>query len=192
MPKTRVDLERDAKVAEILEAAERRLRDGGYDALSMVGIARDLGIAQNAVYWYFPSKDRLFVAALERMLRKILARKPAEGQSVERKVMWFVDQLEELEDVRAAMYERARVSPVVADFVAELNEAWRRMLSNVLAGRLAESELEVAVDTFIATMQGAFLQPASKAERRRMIAFALERLTQPAEQGMASASRAGS
>ena len=123
MPRTRHELEREAKVAEILEAAERRLREGGYDALSVAGIARELGIAQNAVYWYFPSKDHLFVAALERMLRDIVARKPPRRRSLERKVMWFVDQLQELEDVRASMYERARSSPVVADFAAELAEA---------------------------------------------------------------------
>src|SRR3954464_4957874 len=116
MPRTRPELEREAKVAEIVAAAERRLRDGGYDALSVAAIARELGIAQNAIYWYFPSKDHLFVAALERMLRDIVARKPPPRRWLERKVLWFVDQLGEIEPVRAAMYERARTSPVVAEF----------------------------------------------------------------------------
>jgi AcrR family transcriptional regulator len=176
VPRTRSEVERDAKVAEILDAAVRRLEAGGYDALSMAGIARDLGIAQNAVYWYFPSKDHLFVAALERMLRDIVARKPPRQRSVERKVLWFVDQLEQIEDVRAAMYERARVSPVVAEFADGLHETWRHMLTNVLSSRVPESELPAAVDALIATIQGAFFQPRSSAERKRLIAFALERL----------------
>jgi AcrR family transcriptional regulator len=177
--RTRLELNYEEKVAEILEAAERRLRDGGLPALSMVALARELGLAQNALYWYFPSKDHLFVAALEGMMRGIAARKPPRRGGLDRQVMWFVDQLAELEHVRAAMYERARVSPVVADFVAELNAVWRRMLTNVMADRVPETGLELAVDSLLATIQGVLSQGLPTARRRRIVAFALERLTTP-------------
>jgi AcrR family transcriptional regulator len=175
MPRTRSELERDVKVDEILGEAVRRLREGGYDGLSVVGVARGLGLAQNAVYWYFPSKDHLFVAALERMLRDVVARKPPRQPSIERKVLWFVEQLEPMADVRAAMYERARVSGVVAAFAKDLHATWRRMLTNVLSSRVPEDELPVAVDALLATIQGALLQHHTSAERRRVIAFALRR-----------------
>ena len=176
MPRTRPELEREAKVAEIVAAAERRLRDGGYDALSVAAIARELGIAQNAIYWYFPSKDHLFVAALEQILRGIVAAKPPPQRSVEHKVLWFVERLQEIEHVRTAMYERARTSEAVAAFVAQLDATWRHMLAGVLRSRLEEPELSAAVAALIATIQGAFLQPMSAAERRRVIAYAVERL----------------
>jgi len=176
MPRTRQEMDRESKVDEILEAAVHRLDEGGYEALSVAAIARDLGLAQNAIYWYFPSRDHLFVAALERMLRDILGRKPPRQRSLERKVLWFVYQLQEIEPVRAAMYERARTSPVVAEFADELNATWRRMLTNVLAERMEEPELTAAVDALIATIQGAFFQPMSAAARRRLVAFALDRL----------------
>ena len=179
MPRTRPELEREDKVAEIVAAAERRLREGGYDALSVAAIARELGVAQNAIYWYFPSKDHLFVAALEHIMRSIVAAKPPAQRSVEHKVVWFVARLQELEHVRAAMYERARTSPVVADFVARLDATWRHMLAGVLRGRLEEPELSAAVAALIATIQGAFLQPMSAAERRRVVAYAVERLVPP-------------
>jgi TetR/AcrR family transcriptional regulator, cholesterol catabolism regulator len=181
MPRTRQEMDRESKVDEILEAAARRLDEGGYEALSVAGIARELGLAQNAIYWYFPSRDHLFVAALERMLHDILARKPPHQRTLERKVLWFVDQLQEIEPVRAAMYERARTSPVVAEFADELNGTWRRMLTNVLAERMKEPELTVAVDALIATIQGAFFQPTSAAARRRLVAFALDRLVPAAD-----------
>jgi AcrR family transcriptional regulator len=177
MARTRLELDRGEKVAEILEAAERRLRDGGYPALSMVSIARELGLAQNALYWYFPSKDHLFIAALERTLHGIAARKPPARGGLDRQVMWFVDRLAELQHVRAAMYERAQVSPVVSDFVARMNAVWRRMLTNVLAKRVPEPGLELAVDTLLATIQGVLSQDLSPARRRRIVGFALERLT---------------
>ena len=176
MPRTRTDLHRDAKVDEILAAAVRRLEQGGYDALSVVGVARELGVAQNAVYWYFPSKDHLFVAALERMLRDVVARKPPRQRSLERKVLYFVEQLDAMADVRAAMYERARASEVVASFADELQAVWRRMLTNVLASRVPEEDLPAAVDALLATIQGALLQHHTPAERRRLIAYALRRL----------------
>jgi TetR/AcrR family transcriptional regulator, cholesterol catabolism regulator len=176
MARTRTELEREAKVAEILDLAVRRLRDGGYDALSVIAIARELGLAQNAVYWYFPSKDHLFVAALERMLRDVVARKPPRQGSLERKVLWFVEQLEAMADVRAAMYERARVSDVVAAFVADLQAVWRRMLTNVVSSRVPAGDVPAAVDALLATIQGALLLHHTPAERRRLISFAVRRL----------------
>ena len=176
MPRTRTELERDTKVDEIVGAAVVRLQAGGYEALSVVGLARELGIAQNSIYWYFPSKDHLFVAAVERMLRDVVARKPGRQRTLESKVLWFVDQLDALSDVRAALYERARTSEVVAEFAAQLHETWRRMLGNVLRGRVADDDLPAAADALLATIQGALLHQYSREERRRLVAFALRRL----------------
>jgi TetR/AcrR family transcriptional regulator, cholesterol catabolism regulator len=177
VPRTRSELERDAKVAEIVEAAERRLREGGYEALSVAAIARELGLAQNAIYWYFPSKDHLFVAALEGILRKIAARKPRheEAGPVER-ILWFTDQFQALSDLRGAMNERARDSQVVADFVQQLDELLSRMLSNALRRYVRAEELPVAVETFRATVEGTFVKGLNKRARRKVLTFALERL----------------
>lgn len=176
MPRTRTDLERETKRAEVVDAAIRRLHEGGYEALSVAAIARELGVAQNAVYWYFPSKDHLFVAALEQMLRDVVARKPPRQRVLERKILWFVDQLDALSDVRAAMEDRARTSEVVAAFATELQATWRRMLTNVLSDRVDDDELPVVVETILATIQGTLASRRSAAERRRLIAFALGRL----------------
>ncbi|HEX8086804.1 MAG TPA: TetR/AcrR family transcriptional regulator [Solirubrobacteraceae bacterium] len=176
MPRTRTQLQREAKVEEIAAAAAERLRERGYDGLSVVGVARDLGLAQNAVYWYFPSKDHLFVAALERMLREIHARKPPPQRALEKKVLFFVEQLDALADVRAAMYDRARVSPVVAEFVEQLDALWRRMLTNVLRDKVPPGELEPTVDTLLATFQGALLRPHAPDDLRRTVRYALRRL----------------
>jgi AcrR family transcriptional regulator len=177
MPRTRSELERDAKVAEIVEAAERRLRKRGYDALSVVGIARELGLAQNAIYWYFPSKDHLFVAALEGMLRQIAARKPRRKEvGPKERILWFTDQFQALSDLRGAMNERARDSQVVADFVQELDALLSRMLSNALRDYVRAEELTVAVETFRATVEGTFVKGLDRRARRKVLTFALERL----------------
>ena len=176
VPRTRTEVEREAKVEEIVDAAARRLRDGGYEALSVAGIARELGIAQNAVYWYFASKDHLFVAALERMLLDIHARKPPPDRALEKKVLFFVEQLAGMADVRAAMQERARKSEVVAAFTQALDSLWRQMLTNVLRGKVPDDELDEAAATLLATLQGALLAEHTPAERRRIVRFALRKL----------------
>jgi AcrR family transcriptional regulator len=176
MPRTRTELERDAKVAEIVQAAERRLREGGYEALSVAGIARELGLAQNAIYWYFPSKDHLFVTALERMLEEIAARKPTQQVGEVERILWFTDEFQTLSGLRAAMNERARKSKVVADFVAELDALLARMLSNVLRDHVAPGELPVAVETFRATVEGTFVKGLDERERHEVLTFALGRL----------------
>jgi AcrR family transcriptional regulator len=171
-----VTASKDEKMGEILAVAERRLREGGYEALSVAAIARELGLAQNAIYWYFPSKDDLFVAALEQMLRDIAARKPSKQKGEVERILWFTDQFEALSDLRGAMNDRARSSQVVADFVKELDELLSRMLSNALRDRVPADELPVAVESFRATVEGTFVKGLSKRERRKVLTFALERL----------------
>jgi AcrR family transcriptional regulator len=158
VPKTRQAISKDEKVDEILAAAEHRLHEGGYEALSVAAIARELGLAQNAIYWYFPSKDHLFVAALQRMLREIAARKPSKEVGEVERILWFTDQFAALSDLRGAMNDRARSSRVVADFVAELDSLLSRMLSNALRDHVPEDDLPVAVESFRATVEGTFVK----------------------------------
>ena len=176
MPRTRSAIGRDVKTDEILAVAERRLREGGYESLSVAAMARELGVAQNAIYWYFPSKDELFVATLQRMLQEIAAGKPSHETDVRERILWFTDQFQALSRLRGAMSERARSSRVVAEFVADLDELLSRMLSNAMRERVSEEELPVAVETFRATVEGAFARGLEDADRRRLLRFALDRL----------------
>jgi AcrR family transcriptional regulator len=167
---------KQAKVDELVAAAERRLRSGGYEALSVAAIARELSIAQNAIYWYFPSKDHLFVAALERMLRDIATRKPSRSKDRMERVLWFTDQFAPLWKLQGAMAERARTSKVAAEFVENLDELLSRMLSNALRDRVPDEQLPIAVQAFRAAVEGTFVKEVDQHERRRILSFILERL----------------
>src|SRR5260221_14732474 len=129
MPRPRPELNRDEKVGAILAAAEARLLEGGFDALTMAGVARDLGLAQNAIYWYFPSRADLFAATLRRVLQGIASRKPRGGTDVVKRVLWFTDQFAPLYELQPAMNEQARESTAVADFARDLEDLVARMLS---------------------------------------------------------------
>jgi AcrR family transcriptional regulator len=176
MPKTRITESRDEKATAIAEVAERQLRAGGYPALSVAAIARELGVAQNTIYWYFPSKDDLFVAALSRILEQIHAHKPSKQAGKIEQILWFTDQFEELSGLRAAMTERARSAPVVAEFVANLDALLSRMLSGALAEDVPAADLPVAVEAFRATVEGTFVKGLDRRARRRVLTFALRQL----------------
>lgn len=176
MPKTRPTLTKEQKRSAITEVARRVLLDDGYEALSVAAIARELGLAQNSIYWYFPSKDHLFVAALEEMLHDIAARKPGRWDDPTQRVLWFTDQFADLSSLRGAMTERARSSPVVAEFVAGLDALLSRMLANAFRGHVPEDEIEPATKSFRATVEGTFAQGLTKRERHRVLKFTLHRL----------------
>jgi AcrR family transcriptional regulator len=176
MPRTRPELNREDKMTEILDAAQRRLHDGGLEALSMIGIARDLGLAQNAIYWYFPSRADLFVAVLRRILEDIAARKPRHSTNIIERVLWFTDQFAPLYNLRPAMQEQARESQAVAQFVRELDRLLDRMLTNLFRTRVPENELPLAIDSFRAAVTGAYAQGLSRTRRRKLLAYTLEQL----------------
>src|SRR4051794_38480622 len=179
MPRTRHELERDEKSEEILKAAERRLFDGGFEALSMVGIARELGVAQNAVYWYFPSRAALFVAVLRRVLEGIAARKSRGQTDVTGRILWWTDQFAPLYAFRPAMREQARTSSEVAEFVDELDGLLERMLTNVFSGRIADDDVAAAVESFRATVTGTYANGLSARRRRQVLTFTLRQLLRP-------------
>jgi AcrR family transcriptional regulator len=177
MAKTRTKLDREAKVEEIVALAEQRLREDGYDGLSVAALARDLGLAQNAIYWYFPSKDHLFVAVLRRMLGDLAARKPRGNAGHRQRILWFTDQLEPVARLRPSLRERARHTEVAAEFLEELEGLLSRMLSNALRGEgVAEANLPLAVEAFRAAVEGSYAKGMTRARRRKMLTYVLDRL----------------
>ena len=52
----------------VLEVAETRFAQKGYDGAHLESIATEVGVRKTALYYYFDSKELLYVAVLERML----------------------------------------------------------------------------------------------------------------------------
>jgi AcrR family transcriptional regulator len=176
VPRIRTDVARDEKVDEIVKAARQRLLDGGYPALSIIGLSRELGLAQNAIYWYFPTKDHLFVAAMERILHDILDRlPPRQGPCIER-VLWFVERLSEFQALRITMRERAQCSEVVAAFERDVVAWLRVLLVGVISHQVPAEDLDPTVDAVMALCEGVLLREFDEAQRSRLIRFGFERL----------------
>ena len=67
MPRPQSDID-----ARIVEAARSRFLLEGVDGASLRSIARDAGTSIGMVYYYFKTKDELFLAVIETAYRGLL------------------------------------------------------------------------------------------------------------------------
>ena len=176
MPRTRAHLDRDDKVDQIVAVAERRLLEGGYSNLSVAAIARELGLAQNALYWYFPTRDHLLLAALERIIGNVLSQKPR-GRDAVGRIIWFADRLDEFHGLRGAVAERAKVSPLVADFETAFNEQVHALAAAALPDTVPADRVAVTADALLALVEGVLIRRLPRKRRDAVLRFGYERLT---------------
>jgi AcrR family transcriptional regulator len=183
VPVARTKVDRQAKIEEILDAARRRLLAGGYDAMSVAAISRELKIAQNSVYWYFPSKDDLFAAAFRRIIERLVTAKPPARRGRVARVVWVTDQMAEFAPLRAALRRRAAHCAAAARLESDLDGWIRRLLLGETESPRDREDATVAGDAFLATVEGALALDVPAPERQRLIAFAYERLVGSAGEG---------
>lgn len=176
MPLARTGVDREAKLEEILAAAERRLVAGGYAHMSVAAVARELGLVQNSIYWYFPSKDHLFVAVLRRMLTRLAAKKPPKNKGLTAQVLWATDQMHELSPLRSELRDRAAHSEVATEFATALDTLVRRLLLLGIESYLDPNDIDVAANTFLATVEGTFTLGLRKTDRHKAIVYALQHI----------------
>src|SRR6476661_3871443 len=122
MPATRHQQARDEKVDELVEAAQWLFIENGFEATTMAAVAKEASVASNVLYWYFDSKDHLFVAAMTQLVDAAVAHALAasetenDGPDLERGLLSVVEQLSPGRSLIAAVHDRAPHSPVVAAF----------------------------------------------------------------------------
>lgn len=176
MARTHRSQERAEKEHAILEAAEQRLKTGGVESVTVAGVARDLGVVPNSIYWYFPSRDHLVVATANRRLQHLLTAKPPARLTTVEAILWFVDQLGDLHHVRAALKERSDQSPVIAGFLSDLASLMTGLLANALRPLVKADELDLIVDAFTAVVHDTATEAISDERRRDIRRFTLDRL----------------
>jgi len=70
MPRNRQQIPREERTEELLTAATELFLKQGYDGTTVADISAEAGVAPANVYWYFPSKDDIFAAVMDRMLTR--------------------------------------------------------------------------------------------------------------------------
>jgi AcrR family transcriptional regulator len=172
VPRNRADVDRADKVDDIVGAARRQLETKGFAGFSIAAIARELGRAQNAVYWYFPTKDHLLIAAVEQSLHDVLVRKPRGRDPVEQ-IVWFTDQLAGFQGLRLSVRERARHDDEVARFDRDVTDLLRTLLDGLLSASVPPARRGWVVTAVLALCEGVLLADLPPRGRRGVLTEAL-------------------
>jgi AcrR family transcriptional regulator len=88
--------------AHLVEAALDHISDFGYGASTIADIAEHAGIPRGSVFYYFPTKDDIVIAAIEsyvtqahaRRIEKLLGRWSADHRAIDRFQSYFRSRLE--------------------------------------------------------------------------------------------------
>ena len=161
---------RNATAEQILDAAEKRVRVGGYYAMSFRDLADDVAVKSASVHYHFPAKADLGVALVERYRDRFfeeLAKRTASAtprQKLGAFVALYRDALEKGEAICLCGMLGAEsgglpdtVARTVRGFFAA-NIAWVRAALD--EGALSDAAQDDAT-LFVATLQGALILGAS-------------------------------
>ena len=186
MPRNRSDRTRDDKTSELVSIARTLFLEQGYEGTTIAAIARAAGIATNVVHWYFPTKDDVFVAALDSLqsqdLEEAQARiaRSAPGRKkevLEALLTEFVWRRLDRYGLLAALHERLHFSPVVAEFHERAHRRYADYLGRAIDRcPVPAAERKLVVDALIAAMEDLVMHRASKRKARRMMTFLAKRL----------------
>ena len=170
-------MDRDAKVEQVLYAAEAIARTRGLRELSIADVARSLGLSANSVYWYFPSRDDLWIAVVERIGATAFAAKPRASPSWDRQVLWLVDRLAELYPMVALLQDHARQSTRLAAYHRQLRDRIQAHLAAAItqhAPEVANPDEEALA--ILAIVVGCYALEVPPPQRSELVARALRRL----------------
>jgi AcrR family transcriptional regulator len=117
---------------EILTAATRVFADRGYQVADMQAIAALAGVGKGTLYRYFPSKESLFISALQRQLDglKTVAERARDTQA---------DPLEKLRAVMLAYLEYFAANPEFVELLVQERAEFRNQTASLYFVRAQES-----------------------------------------------------
>ena len=156
MARTKREQDRQSKRHEIVEAARELFIQEGYEASSMSRLATTAGVAPNTIYWYFKDKDEVLVAVLDAEFSTRMAEylqlqviKPTE------RLLWIVNQLEQVNRLIATVHSRLEKSPVVNAWHERFHELTEEMLRLELRQvGIASEKIDPLVKISIFTIEG--------------------------------------
>lgn len=146
---------------EILDAAAKLFADRGYAATDLQAVADALGVGKGTLYRYFPSKERLFLAAVDRGMRRLResvdAARATVGDPLEQIVeamnayLGFFDRHPELAEllIQERAVFRDRKKPTYFEHREANVGRWRDLFAGLMAdGRIRDMSVEQIINVF--------------------------------------------
>ena len=140
-----------------LDAAERLLLELGYPGVTTRRVAAEAGLNHGLVHYYFGSVENLLVRVLERFTARLTARQRAMYADPEvpfrekwRQAMhYLVGEDVEYEKIWLELQALAWNHPELRERVAEVNEEWRRVLTEAFAEPRERYGIEMPLEALV-------------------------------------------
>ncbi len=161
------DIEIQEKRDEILAAAQRRLGIYGYEKTTMNEIAKDISMSKAALYYYFPDKQSLFKAVIEKEQKEFIGkieREMALIEDPEEMILTYVDKrivyfktFMNLSKFRFSMSNE--IKPVLRETFVEFRKQEQKIMTQILikgntAGKFKSNDPEQDATMFLNVVRG--------------------------------------
>ncbi len=158
---------RDAKVSALLEAAREVVMRFGYRKTTLEDIADAAGVSRATLYYYFPNKEEVFRALIEREIdafQQILTEAVDPSEPPDRRLLALVrTRYTHLRRIKALYSVTHNISrehlPMALQALGGLEEAERAMVAGLLregidAGRFREVDVDLLAAAILAALRG--------------------------------------
>src|ERR1700760_1042400 len=150
----------DVSIA-IMDAAERRMRSGGFNGFSFRDIAEDVGVKSSSVHYHFPTKEKLAAAVVHRYTDRLAAK-------IDTQLSEGANPYEILSNAfRGTVHSANRMCPVAVlgagsldlprEVALEVQRFFRTLLEKLVGGGLSSSQ----ATELLATCTGAMVVSAA-------------------------------
>lgn len=168
MPRNRQHMPHEQRRAELLAAARRILLTHGYTNTTTAAVAREAGLAPNAVRWYFPHKDDALAAVVDEVLDIHLSHGHVTDLDT---LIEAVQALSAFRALAPAVAERQHHSPAVAACASRVHA----LLAQHVDTLMGADPHPTARAAIIAVLEGEITNPLT-AQHPSTLRYTLQRL----------------
>lgn len=177
MPRNRQQIPRHERESDIVVAATDVFLRQGYSGTTMGDISTAAGVARAAVYWYFPSKDDVFAAVMDRMLEREQHTLAAERKGFEPLAVLTrgLSEMRTFRRLHREMHERMAHSAAVREAHERFADWIRTMVGDVLdhSEPATGEDRQMMLDIVVSLFEGANVTEPPLRPAHEMIRYIL-------------------
>jgi AcrR family transcriptional regulator len=165
VPRNRQQIPKAERESALLERAKELFTANGYRGTRVAEIGRAAGVASAAVHWYFPTKDDLFAAVLERIFDEAIADVEACDSAPRDRLEAFLSKTQRYRILHREAYERMEDSEALRAVYLGLLQWLENLLLQAISARLPEgADTDLIADTAHVLLEGMLIS-ARKLDR---------------------------
>jgi AcrR family transcriptional regulator len=176
LARNRVQIPHEERRADLIAAATEVFLARGYEGATMDDISKAAGVTRANIYWYFTSKDEVFAAVMEQMLRRDFSALAVEhaGLDAATSLTRGLASMRSYRPLHQAMHDRL----LHHEGVREAHDLWlewlRGMVGRVLDEHGVEHDRDLAAHLIEAVFEAVHVPLDHRQPPHEMIRYILE------------------